>query len=72
MENGTDEKYDSGEGFEARETAEGEIFKSRPIRNAHREDVYLRFAPTRKLVLITDQNGSPDEDWSVWLRPEVR
>jgi hypothetical protein len=34
--------------------------------------VYLCFQPTRKLVLITDQNGSNQEDWSVWLYPEVR
>lgn len=54
------------------ETDRGEVFASRPIRNAQREDVYVRFPPARKLVLITDQNGSRDEDWAVWLRPEAR
>lgn len=54
------------------ETDAGEVFASRSLRNLQQQDVYVRFPPTRKLVLITDQCGSPDEDWSVWLRPEVR
>ena len=54
------------------ETEHGEIYSTRPIRNLQREEIYARFAPAKKLVLITDQNGSADEDWSVWLRPEVR
>jgi hypothetical protein len=39
--------------------------------NFQQEEVYVRFRPTRKLILITDQNGSAHEDWSVWLRPEA-
>jgi hypothetical protein len=54
------------------ETEEGTVYTSRPIRNSQEADVYVRFKPSRKLVLITDENGSPDEDWSVWLHPEVR
>ena len=54
------------------ETEHGEICSTRAIRNLQREEIYARFAPAKKLILITDQNGSADEDWSVWLRPEVR
>ncbi len=54
------------------ETEHGRIFRSRPVHNLHRLPVYLKFKPSKKLVLITDQNGSDHEDWSVWLRPEVR
>jgi hypothetical protein len=54
------------------QTDEGLVYASRPIRNFDEEEVYVRFRPTRRLLLITDQNGSVDEDWSVWLRPEVR
>jgi len=54
------------------ETDEGQVFASRLIRNSQQEEVYVRFPPTRKLVLITDPNGSNQEDWSVWLRPEAR
>jgi len=54
------------------ETEHGQVHATRALRNLEREDVYVRFAPTRKLVLVTDQNGSADEDWSVWLQPEVR
>jgi len=54
------------------ETEEGQVFASRPIRHFQLEEVYVRFKPTKKLVLITDPNGSNQEDWSVWLRPEVR
>ena len=54
------------------ETDDGLVYASRPIRNFQQEEVYVRFRPTRKLILITDQNGSTHEDWSVWLRPEAR
>lgn len=54
------------------ETDQGVVYSSPPLRNLQSRDVYLRFPPTQKLVLITDQNGSADEDWSVWLHPEVR
>jgi hypothetical protein len=54
------------------ETDEGLVFTSDPIRNSQQQEVYLRFSPTRKLALITDPNGSNQEDWSVWLRPEAR
>jgi len=54
------------------ETDDGVVYTSRPIRNAQHEEVYVEFPPTTKLTLITDQNGSPDEDWSVWLHPEAR
>ena len=54
------------------ETEHGDVCASRPIRNAQREAVYVRFKPSRKLFLITGRNVSADEDWSVWLRPEVR
>ena len=54
------------------ETDDGLVYASRPIRNSQQEEVYIRFRPARRLFLITDQNGSADEDWSVWLRPEVR
>ena len=54
------------------ETEHGPVYASRSLRNLEQEDVYLCFQPTRKLVLITDQNGSNQEDWSVWLYPEVR
>ena len=57
---------------EWRVVAVGQVFASRPIRHFQLEEVYVRFQPTRKLVLITDPNGSNQEDWSVWLRPEVR
>ena len=54
------------------ETEHGQVYATRPIHNLQREEIYAKFKPARKLVLITDQNGSQDEDWSVWLRPEVR
>lgn len=54
------------------ETDAGRIYKSPALRNLHRRPVYLKFKPTKKLVLVTYQNGSTHEDWSVWLRPEVR
>lgn len=54
------------------ETEHGPVYTSRLIRNRQLEDLYLRFEPTKKLVLITDSNGSNQEDWSVWLHPEVR
>lgn len=54
------------------ETEDGLVYASSPIRNFQQEEVYVRFRPTKRLVLITDQNGSVDEDWSVWLRPEAR
>jgi hypothetical protein len=55
------------------ETADGEIFKSKEIKSGSRkEDFNLKFKPTRKLVLIVDQNGGNEEDWSFWLKPEYR
>jgi hypothetical protein len=54
------------------ETEDGLVYASRPIRNFQQEEVYVRFRPTKRLILITDQNGAADEDWSVWLRPEAR
>ena len=54
------------------ETDDGLVYTSRPICNFQQEEVYVRFRPTTKLVLITDQNGSTHEDWSVWLYPEAR
>ena len=54
------------------ETDQGLVYTSPDIRNGQKKDVYLRFQPTKKLVLITDPNGRNDEDWSVWLHPEVR
>lgn len=54
------------------ETEHGPQYASPPIRNFEQEEVYLRFPPSRKLVLITDEAGSTHEDWSVWLQPEVR
>lgn len=55
------------------ETAEGEVFKSKEIKAGFRkEDFNLKFKPTRKLVLIVDENGGSEEDWSFWLKPEYR
>jgi hypothetical protein len=54
------------------ETEHGPVYSSRPIGNHDQEDVYLRFPPSKRLVLITDPNGSNQEDWSVWLHPECR
>lgn len=54
------------------ETEHGPVHTTRSLRNLEREEIYARFAPAKKLILITDQNGSADEDWSVWLWPEAR
>ncbi len=55
------------------ETDEGEVFKSKVIKpGSRKEDFSLKFRPTRKLVLIADENGVGHEDWSFWLRPEYR
>jgi len=48
------------------------VYTSRPIRHFRKEDIYVKFPPTRRLILITDKNGRTWEDWSVWLHPEVR
>jgi hypothetical protein len=54
------------------ETEHGPVHATRSLRNLEREEIYARFAPAKRLILITDQNGSADEDWSVWLWPEAR
>jgi hypothetical protein len=54
------------------ETDEGEVFASRLIRNLDHDEVYVRFRPSRRLVLVTDPCGSNQEDWAVWVRPEAR
>lgn len=54
------------------ETEHGEVCASRMIRNMGRQELYARFAPARRLVLVTNECGNPEEDWSVWLWPEVR
>ena len=55
------------------ETESGEVFKSKEIKPGNRkEDINLKFEPTRKLVLIVDQNGENYEDWSFWAKPEYR
>jgi len=54
------------------ETEQGEVHATRSMRNLEREEIHVRFAPTRRLVLVTDSQGSADEDWSVWLWPEAR
>lgn len=54
------------------ETEHGVVYATRSLRNLEREEIYAQFPPARKIILITDQQGSADEDWSVWLWPEVR
>lgn len=53
-------------------TEEGIVATSQPILNGGWEELYMRFRPTRTLVLITDPNGPDWEDWSLWLHPEAR
>jgi len=54
------------------ETEEGVVYTSDPITPKKPGDVHLRFKPTKKLVLITDPNGSDQRDHSIWLHPAVR
>ena len=54
------------------ETEHGCVYTSPPLRNLQHRDVYVRFKPAKTLVLVTDQVGSYQEDWSVWLWPEAR
>ncbi len=48
------------------------VYQSPGIRHFRKKHVYVSFEPTKRLVLITDSNGAIDEDWAVWLHPEVR
>jgi len=54
------------------QTEEETVYTSNPITPKKQEDVHLQFKPTKKLVLITDPNGSDQRDHSLWLHPEVR
>lgn len=55
------------------ETDAGEIYKSKVLKNGDKLDnVDLTFKPTRKLVIVVDNNGSDAEDWSLMLKPEYK
>ncbi len=54
------------------ETNEGIVYNSNPVTKEKLQDVELSFKPTRKLVLVTDQNGSDRHDHSLWLHPKIR
>lgn len=55
------------------ETEEGVVFTSKEIKPGNRkEDVNLKFKPTKKLSLIIDENGTDQEDWGLWVNPEYR
>ncbi len=42
------------------------VHAMRMIRNIVREEINERFAPEKRLVLITDERGNSQEGWSVW------
>jgi len=55
------------------ETEEGEVYRSKEVKKgANRDDIEITFKPTRKLVLVIDENGWSGEDWAFLLKPEYR
>jgi hypothetical protein len=54
------------------ETDKGLVYTSEPITKGAQESISIQFAPSKKLVLITDANGPPNHDHSLWLNPKVR
>lgn len=55
------------------ETDEGEVYRSKLINASHqREDIEISFKPSKKLVLIVNDNGNNESDWSLWLNPQYR
>lgn len=54
-------------------TNEGEVFKSKLIcPTLRRQDFSLTFKPTKKLILIVNEDDDIDQDWAFWLKPEYR
>lgn len=52
---------------------EGEVFRSKLISATNtNEEVEISFKPSKKLVLITDDNKDDRGDWSIWVKPEYR
>lgn len=55
------------------ETAGGEVFRSKLISASNPvEKIEISFEPSKKLVLIVDDNRDDRSDWSLWLNPEYR
>lgn len=55
------------------ETDEGEVYRSKLIKASNlREDINIAFKPSKKLVLVVDDNGKHESDWSFWLNPQYR
>ncbi|WP_035603562.1 NPCBM/NEW2 domain-containing protein [Haloferula sp. BvORR071] len=54
------------------ETAEGEVFRSKVLKAGDGKKIDITFKPTKKLVLVVEDNGRDSGDWSYWLKPEYR
>ncbi|WP_367872582.1 NPCBM/NEW2 domain-containing protein [Luteolibacter sp. Populi] len=55
------------------ETAEGQVFRSKLISGSNpMEKVEISFNPSKKLVLIVDDNRDDRGDWSLWVNPQYR
>jgi hypothetical protein len=50
------------------------VFTSEMISHAkgNKQRIEVAFPPARTITLITDPSGDDQEDWSVWIEPQVR
>ena len=52
---------------------EGEVFRSKVISAANpKEEVEISFKPSKKLILVVDENGDDNSDWTFWVDPQYQ
>ncbi|QJE97573.1 NPCBM/NEW2 domain-containing protein [Luteolibacter luteus] len=52
---------------------EGEVFRSKEISASNpKEEIEISFKPSKKLVLVVDENGDDESDWTFWVDPQYQ